>query len=228
MSLQAGPNPFPKSAMAPYVIGLIASDLAATEPDRARALLDESFAGLAGLADESRGRTSPPAAFALATLLPTVERVEPDRLVERLWRAAAYRSPRLANGFSNNVSSEASSFAGLVSRYDYAMAAAVAAPAFEAIPIQAARQEFRGYDDGRAIRGLTLHDPRAVAEMIRKLPAAPPETPTNDYDRPRPPLATIYRIAAADVLGRSPRDRLRTNFGPPNWYDLSRLAPSQP
>ena len=89
-----GPASFPRPALVPYGLGLMASELAATDPAQARGLLDEAFAGLRKVADRAgrQGHSIPPVSCVMAELLPMVERLEPDRLEERLWLAAACRA----------------------------------------------------------------------------------------------------------------------------------------
>ena len=69
----------------------------------------------------------------MAALLPLVERIDPDRLQERLWLAAAYRVPVSEYGFLEQLQ-EPAVLAALVARYDRAMAAAIVAPTLDLLP----------------------------------------------------------------------------------------------
>ena len=113
----------------------MASELAATDPAEARGLLDEAFARLRKVASEREWQAPIRAvSSAMAALLPLVERLEPDRLEERLWLAAACRAPLRRAAGHRTRSRRAVILAMLVSRYDRAMAAAIIAPALERLP----------------------------------------------------------------------------------------------
>ena len=122
-----GTASFPRPALLPYGLGLMASELTTQDPAKARGLLDEAFAGLRELANKSGGRNDyPSVSYVMAELLPLVERLEPDRLEERLWLTAACRDPLAEQPDMNAIQARAI-LAMLVSRYDRAMATVISA-----------------------------------------------------------------------------------------------------
>jgi hypothetical protein len=177
----------------------MAYDLAPTDPASARGLLDESYAGLLKIARDADGRTNPPVSLSMAALLPAVERLDPDRLAERLWLAASCRPPRIQEPYMNEVLDMAT-LALFASRYDRAMAGAIAAPALDRLPSLLDRTDGGGYADDRVFLVLTAYDPRAVESLIRALPASARRTERKDF-----PLIVaadpVARMAAAEMLG---------------------------
>ncbi len=210
---------FARPGRAPYGLGLIASDLAATDPATARTLLDEAFAGLLATARDHRyDGSSPPASIAMAVLLPTVERVDPDHLAERLWRAASCRTPRAQEPQSADLRNLAT-LALLVSRYDRAMADAIAAPVLDRLPASIAEAARRGAfetqpsvqttHDTRVFEILAAYDPRAIVQLIRSLPD-PVRKAEEPEDRRVVVSPEIYaRLSAALVLGQPIEKRRR-------------------
>ncbi len=89
----SGPASIRRATLRPEGLGLMASELAATDPAAAKGLLDEAFAGLSKVGSEGSGVNPPSGSNIMAALLPVVERLEPDRLQERLWLVAACRAP---------------------------------------------------------------------------------------------------------------------------------------
>ena len=149
-------NPaFARPALVPYGLGLIAAD-AGRRPTRPRpgALLDEAFAGLVELGRDGQRRIGPARVDPDGRRsCPTVERLDPDRLAERLWLAASCRPPRAAGALRRRTSPTMATLALLVSRYDRAMAEAIVAPALERLP-GAARPDGRPrrYADAPGLR----------------------------------------------------------------------------
>jgi hypothetical protein len=135
----------------------------------------------------------------MAALLPAVERLDPDRLAERLWLAASCRPPRIQEPSSFEILDMAT-LALLASRYDRAMAGAIAAPALERLPSLLDRTDGGGYYDDRVFLVLTAYDPRAIESLIRALPASARRTEPKDFQFivAADPVA---RLAAAEMLG---------------------------
>jgi hypothetical protein len=189
-----------RPALVPYGLGLIASDRAATEPVVARGLLDEAFAGLTKLARAAEGETNPSASTLMAALLPVVEKIDPERVAERLWLAASCRPPRLQEPSAEAVLSDAI-LALRASRYDRAMAAALVAPVFDRLPVLLDRTDGRGFQDARVFQVLAAYDPRAISTLISTLPAAARRTERNSNGYPSIAPEALARLAAGRMLG---------------------------
>ena len=114
-----------------YGLGLMASELAATDPARARELLDEAFTRLRQLADRQDGKVPHSRVpWVMAGLLPVVESLEPDRLEERLWLTAACRAP--LPQWPEMIAVQVGVIVAMgVSRYDLGLAAIIMAPPLE-------------------------------------------------------------------------------------------------
>ncbi len=77
----------------PIGLGFMAAELAERDPAEARELLDEAYAGLRKVADVQDGKEAHlSVSCVMGGLLPLVERLEPDRIEERLWLTAACRT----------------------------------------------------------------------------------------------------------------------------------------
>lgn len=208
-----------KGPLPAYGLALLAEARAATDPDGARALLDESFAGLRALAEAHPGRpTGPPVAAIMASLLPLVERLEPDRTAERLWTAVACR-PGLAEPLDGHRVAELLWLALLVARYDRAMAAVVAAPALGRMP-ELAGQQFGGglpiYGAGGSPIGvLAAYDPPALADLIRRLPEAARVAPDPARSGGGPSFEDRARREGARMLSMPPEARRRAALESP-------------
>jgi Carboxypeptidase regulatory-like domain len=121
-------------ALVPFGLGEIAGKLARTNPIEAKALLDEAFAGLRKIAidgDSTRGSQS--VANLMANLLPVVERVEPDRLAERIWLIAGSRGPAVLEPTAEDLVGTFT-LAMRVARYNRAVADVIAAAELERLP----------------------------------------------------------------------------------------------
>jgi hypothetical protein len=194
-------NPaFARPALVPYGLGLIASDRAAAEPVVARGLLDEAFAGLTKLARAAEGETNPSAATLMAALLPVVEKIDPERVAERLWLAASCRPLRLQEPSAEAVLSDAI-LALRASRYDRAMAAVVVAPVFDRLPVLLDRTDGQAFHDIRVFQVLAAYEPRAISRLIPALPAAARRTERNPNGYPSVAPEALARLAAARMLG---------------------------
>ena len=147
--------------LVPYGLGLIASDRAVDDPLGARGLLDEAFTGLTQIARPGHGQTNTSASTLMASLLPVIEQVDADRVAERLWLAASCCAPRLPEPYVQDIVSDAI-LALRASRYDRAMAAVLAAPVFERVPVMLDGTDEAGYFDDRVFQVLSAFDPRGA------------------------------------------------------------------
>lgn len=216
---------FARPALVPYGLGLMAADRAATDPDAARTLLDEAFAGLIKLARDADGRTNPPASVLLAALLPAVEQAAPDRLAERAWLAASCRPPRVQEPDPNAVNAM-TTLALFVSRFDRAAADAIAAPALDRLTAMLGQMDHPGWYDDRTFFELAAYDPGAIASLIRSLP--PPARKSERAPDGQVVIAAeaTARVAAAEMLGRPIGDRRRAAVERSSF--LFRMLPERP
>jgi hypothetical protein len=183
----------------------MADDLAEADPERARALLDEAFAGLREIASGHHSNWELDSLPSLmAELLPVVERVDPDRLAERIWLLAASRSSDLHAEEAMNLL-EASATAALVARYDRKIADVIAASVMEHFSATAKDTE---PDLVMAIvRNLTVYDPRAIPRLLRSLPDSARKPQNQRNGRTFASIEDQVRLAAAQVLGVPPEAR---------------------
>ena len=208
-----GGSPYPGQPAQPtlplFGLGALAFEMAGSDPARGRALLDEAFAGLRKIgASDAPGQGTDSAPVLLAALLPAVERLAPDRLAERTWQAAASRpaSPREPNATELE---ETFALAMLVSRYDRAIADAIAAPALERLPDLLADPDRSNLNGGGSttVRSLAAYDPRAVVPLLRALPGSARRTPPTPYNFMGASVEAQIRLAAAQILGVPPGSR---------------------
>ncbi len=188
-------------------LALMAADLVGTDPTGARKLLDEAFDRLRRVPITSRQYRSndPGVANRMAALLPLVERIDPDRLVERLW-LAAYRAPLFDRGFLGQLQSTVV-LAALVARYDRAMAAAIIAPALDIIPGLVVDEFGFSRYHSTIIMALAAYDPLAVTALVRDLPASARRAPEPRNNWQGASLDAQIRLAAAEALGLSVEER---------------------
>jgi hypothetical protein len=205
----AGEPGFARPTLVPYGLGLIASARADADPAGAKSLLDEAFAGLKEIDRRGTSHSGPPASLLMAVLLPTVERLDPDRLAERLALAASCRPARQQEPYQQDVSTMAT-LALLVSRYDRAMAAAIVAPGLDRLPSLLDRTNSHGsYVDSSVFGLLAAFDVRAVESLIRALPPAARKTEKVRDGWTIVSSEALARLAAAEALGRRPDERRR-------------------
>jgi hypothetical protein len=157
----------------------------------------------------------------MASLLPTVERLDPDRLTERLWLAASCRLPRQQQPYLQDVSTMAT-LALLASRYERAMAAALVAPALERLPALLDRTNGPGGNSSSTFDLLAAYDVHALESLIRALPPAARKTERNRDGWTSVSSEALARLAAAEALGRPPEERRRAAmrfafYGMPIW-----------
>ncbi len=188
-------------------LALMAADLAGTDPTGARKLLDEAFDRLQRVPIATNRIRSNDLGVAnrMAALLPLVERIDPDRLEERLWLAAD-RASRVEYGFLEQSQSPVV-LAALVARYDRAMAAAIIAPALDRIPGWIVDAFGFSYHQSTIIKALAAYDPRAVAALVRDLPASARRAPEPRNNWQGASLDAQIRLAAAEALGLSVEER---------------------
>ncbi|QEH36055.1 Alpha-2-macroglobulin MG1 domain protein [Aquisphaera giovannonii] len=207
----ATPGATASGSLRPYGLALLADARAAIDPDGARGLLDEAFAGLRAAAEADLTRpTYPPVPSVMAGLLPLVERLQPDRVAERLWLALACRPTRIEPLEASRVSTTLD-LAMLLSRYDRQVAAAVYEPAGARLP-ELAGQEYVGGlfnygGSGDPLKVLAAYDPRALAALIERLPESARVTGDNGQGWATPSLEIQARLAGAQMLGLPPEAR---------------------
>jgi hypothetical protein len=207
----SGPQSSPRPELVAEGLALMAADRAETDPTGARKLLDEAFDRLRKLASEEHRGNAPQVSNRMAALLPLVERIDPDRLEERLW-LAAYRAPMSENAFLYPMQSPVV-LAGLVARYDRAMAAVIIAPALDRMPGWLADASGFTYQQLTVIKALAAHDPRAVAALIRDLPASARRAPEPRNNWRGASIDAQIRLEAAEALGLSVEERYWKIFG---------------
>lgn len=184
-------------------LGLIAAELAATNPAEARQLLDEAYKSLRQRAVEGHpGQGQNSVANLMAELLPVVERLDPDRLAERIWLLAASRAPTVQEPTPNEVEGTMA-LAMLVARYDRGIADVMAVPALDRLPdLLAEANRMYGSVIPPTLKSLAAYDPRAIAPMLRSLPDSarkPPLKGANTTTAASPDAQ--LRLAAAWILG---------------------------
>jgi hypothetical protein len=170
-------------------------------------MLDEAFDGLRKLATEGNGdQSNPPASGVMAELLPLVERLEPDRLAERIWLVASCRSPSVEVMNSYTVQ-DRMTLAMRISRYDRAIAAAIMAPALERLPELLADPAGNSFYSMSPIMALAVYDPRLVVAMLQALPDSARKVPEKKDTWNSATIDAQVRLAAAEMLGLSIEER---------------------
>ncbi len=209
----SGPHGGPRPELVAEGLGLMASDRFEADPAGARELLDEAFDRLRKLPrDERRISSEPPVSNRMAALLPLVERIDPDRLEERLWLAAACRTP-LPDYMFLQAWQAPVVLAALVARYDRAMAAAIIAPALDRLPGLIADGFRFSYDQSTVIKALAAYDPRVVTVLVNELPASARKAPEPRNNWQRASIDAQVRLAAAEALGLSVDERYEKVLG---------------
>jgi hypothetical protein len=201
-------------------LGLLAIERAAVDPAGARGLLDEACDRLREIAiAEGRSRTgglttvngrtlAGAVSVAMAALLPTVERLEPDRFRERLWLTAAVVPP-ISDGPYEDLTPWLV-VAAIVSRYDREMAASIIAPAQARLPMKIADANLSLSRESTSIRALAAYDPRAVVALLDTLPNSARKVPAPGAARNTPSLDAQVRLLAAEMLGLPLEQRFRS------------------
>ena len=204
-----------------YGLALMAGSLAVTDQATARTLLDESIDELMKAAvDDARRGGYPLPSCVLAGLLPLVERLEPDRVGELMWRAVSFRPPRVEPagypiiGPDRQVVRSLAVLAMLVDRYDRALADAVFAPVAARINELAAEPNSWGLNLADVFKLIAAHDPRAVASLIDRLPESARKTRVHaDRNWVETSLDVQARVALAELLGLPVETRRRAALG---------------
>jgi hypothetical protein len=168
-----------------YALGLMARSQAPIDRAVAGRLLDDAFAMIDENRDLREGHSDP--ACVAAVLLPVVERVDPARLEESIWRAISLRAPRPDERREDIVRRLDAGIAMNLARYDRAAASAVLAPALAA---------FRSTDTDNYFVPMAeaLIDPRHVVAMIEGLP--------DDQGLSRSLPKNSARMFGAEMLGK--------------------------
>ena len=195
-----------RPALAPFGLGMLADELAGSDPAAARGLLDEAYAGLREVASGGRDRAGPDSsANLMAELLPVVERLDPGRLAERVWLAASARKPPSEfQPTPSDVEGPLALAMGLA-RYDRAVASAIAGPVVETLPEYLAWSGVGPYGGLPAIvKTLAAYDPRAAASVLRALPDSARRAQPPNPDSRAVPLESSIRLAIVEALAVPP------------------------
>ena len=181
---------------------MLAGELAGTDPIRGRGLLDEAFSGLHGLAaEDSSGQRQDSVSNLMAELLPITERLEPDRLAERTWLAAASRRP-LAREPKGEDLQGIFALAMLVARYDRGMAEVIAGAALERLPDLLGEPELSfGYVLSTIGKTLGAYDPRTIPPLLRALPDVERKPSARPDAWTAPAIKAQLRLSVAQILG---------------------------
>ena len=99
LNAPSGPDSRPRPELVAEGLALLAADRVEIDPAGARKLLDEAFERMRKVASEEHRVNDPSVSNRMARLLPLIERIDPDRLEEQLWLAAAYRPPLFEHGY---------------------------------------------------------------------------------------------------------------------------------
>ncbi len=214
----------PRPEMVAEGLALMAASRAGTDPAGARALLDEAFDRFRKLADEGHRGLDPQVSNRMAALLPLVERIDPDRLEERLWLAAARRPPLFVSPFLNQWE-EPVVLAALVARYDREMAAAIIAPALGRLPGALSESVGFSYQQTTVIKALVVYDPQAAAAIVRGLPPSARKIPAPQNGWQNASVDAQVRLAIVEALGLSRDEQYRKVLGGHMGPLSFRLAP---
>ncbi len=211
----AGPGVRPRPEVVAEGLARMAAARAETDPAGARALLGEAFDRLRQLANERPHGAFLRIAKCMAVLLPLVERIDSDRLEERLWLAAAHREPPYPSSQSSLFSEvqEPVVLAALVARYDRELAAAIIAPALDRMPDLLAEGVVYSYYQFTPSKALAVYDPRAITAILRGLPASARRTPPPQNGRQFASTEALIRLEAAQALGLPMDERYRKILG---------------
>jgi hypothetical protein len=198
----------PRPELKPMGLGLMAMELAEFDPATSGKLLDETFDRLRALASEGNPCQKAPSSTLMAALLPIVERIDPDRLEERLWLTAAVGAPVFRAPFLNSLEPPIV-LAMLVSRYDRTMADTIIAPALGLLPEKVADSSGLLYNASTPLKALATYDPRAVVALLRALPESARKAAKPNDQWFAGTLDEQIRVAAAEVLGWTVEQRHR-------------------
>jgi RNA polymerase sigma factor (sigma-70 family) len=164
-----------------YAYGLMADAIGTRERAATRSLLDDSFRAFADAAASDMGGvwSREGAAVMAASLLPVVERIDPDRLEEFFWRSLSLRwLPRSVNDLcrttpdtsSVDAMRQTAALALYLARYDRDVARDVLDPVVkELLALQPGSEV--GFLDWRLIlKALAQVDPARAVELIPVIP----------------------------------------------------------
>ena len=195
-----------RPALMPFGLGMLADELAGSDPVAARGLLDEAYAGLRKFALEGREKAGPDsAANLMAELLPVVERLDPGRLAERVWLAASARkAPSDFHPEPREIEGPLA-LAMCISRYDQAVASAIAGPVVEMLPEYLAWSYVAPYSGFPTIaKTLAAYDPRAAASVLRALPDSARQAQKSNSDLKILSIESSIRLAIVEALAIPP------------------------
>jgi hypothetical protein len=203
---------------------IAARALAASDPDRARALLREAFEQLGKLGDGLTVHPSP--VVAMARLLPLAARIDPDRAPDDLWRAlsqrvslAALYKPHPTNPTTFQHYLELVELAILVARYDRSAAEVVFTPVAERLMGLDRELWTWGNEAPALLRAAGAFDARATKVVLDSWSEDPEPAAASGPDFNRHSKARV-RITVARMLGLPPGLRLREPFLPDldDWF----------
>ena len=136
----------------------------------------------------------------MAELLPIVERLDPDRLAERTWLAAACRPPESREPGPHELA-RTFALAMLIGRYDRAMADVIVGAGRERLPDVVADSTGGESVIPTAVKCLTAYDPRVISRVLQALPeTARKPPPRRDQSMPGS-MESQVRLAAGQILG---------------------------
>ncbi len=180
----------------PYALGMMALALADTDKAAARALLEESYRELAGLAKEGRRafQDMEDAAVVAAALLPVAERIDPSLVPGYFWRAASWRGTATAASRSRSMPDAV--LALLLARYDRDVARALLEP------LVSGGLSKPGGEAGSSLLAMAAIDPRRAVTLLETVPDDP-DAGLNPFRNPK----NEARLQLAGALAARPEDR---------------------
>jgi Carboxypeptidase regulatory-like domain len=201
-----------------YTLGQMA--LAASQRDKAAAnqLVAEALGSLAAIASQKKESyvNTVCAASTAATLLEVVERVNPQRVREVLWRSLALRGPRIETEREEigRLGTDAV-IAMLVLPYDRSIAQALVEPIFARLPRLIAGGV--GYIPDPLFAAPAIVDPQRAIALIEGLPTEPDLSPRRGWTYQR---QLVSRLLASRGDDRRHLVQQMTGFWRPDAYDL--------
>jgi hypothetical protein len=153
----------------PYALGLIAQKLAGTDKAEAVRLLEIAYDKLdrqTGLGETTSYNSSTVVA---AGLLPIVEEVAPERLVECLARTLSLREPWMEGRDLAENAQQTACLVMVLAQYDRELATRLLRPEVDRLG-QLRTLHMRDFISWRVLAALALVDPREAVERIEKLP----------------------------------------------------------
>ncbi len=179
--------------------------------------MDEAYRALEAIAAKKESYLNTRcAASTAATLLEAVERIDPGRVSEYLWRALALRGPRYEDEREEvgRLGTDAV-IAMLILPYEPAIAHALLEPVFVRLPRLVAGGT--GYLPDAMFGGPAVVDPGRAAALMAALPAAPDSQRRQGWTRQR---RLVARLLASQGDERRRLVQQMTGFWSPDEFDL--------